>query len=80
MKYGAGVGIMSKFYEVAFISRLFKEKDGSWSMRSLMNSLMHQGDNLGAFIYRPTRKNFEKLISSETDANSTKSSIMFDTY
>ena len=75
------VGVMSRYYEVALLSRFYRNRDGSFTPAALISSFAKQGDKLGRFIYSPTDKNFEKLLSSkESTANSLKSRIMFDIY
>lgn len=79
--YIGNIGVMSRYYEIALLSRFYKNSDGSFTPYSLQSSFLHQNDKLGIFIYRPTEKNFEKLLSSKyINANSTKSKIMMDIY
>lgn len=75
------IGVMSKYYEVALLSRFYRQSDGSYKPSALISSFHKQGDKLGQFIYQPTENNFYKLISASTvDAKSLKSKIMFDIY
>ena len=75
------VGVMSKYYEIALLSRCYQQADGSVKTSPLMSSFTKQGDALGTFIYQPTENNFNKLISLKNiNAKSIKSKIMFDIY
>ena len=75
------VGVMSKYYEIALLSRCYQQADGSVTTSTLSSSLSKQGDSLGTFIYQPTETNFNRLISlSNINAKSLKSKIMFDIY
>lgn len=75
------VGVMSKYYEVAMLSRFYRNSDGSYTPAPLISSFAKQKDKLGRFIYSPTEQNFKKLLSSkESPANSLKSRVMFDIY
>ena len=70
------VGVESRFYEIALLSRWREGK--VWSMQ---NSFHNQEDVLGEFIYSSTPKVFDKLLSSsEFEANSTKTKIAFDNF
>lgn len=75
------IGVMSKYYEIALLSRFYRQSDGSYKPSALISSFSKQGDKLGQFIYSATENNFFKLISaSEINAKSLKSKIMFDIY
>lgn len=75
------IGVQSRYYEIALLSRFYRKNDGSFDPSSLQTSFMKQGDKLGAFIYKPTEKNFIKLLSSKfINADSMKSKIMMDAY
>lgn len=75
------VGVMSKYYEIALLSRCYQQSDGSVKTSPLISSFSKQGDALGTFIYQPTENNFNKLISlNNINAKSLKSKIMFDIY
>lgn len=79
--YIGNIGVMSRYYEIALLSRFYRNTDGSFTPYSLQTSFLQQGDKLGAFIYRPTEKNFDKLLSSKhINATSMKSKIMMDIY
>lgn len=70
------VGVESRFYEIALLSRW---RDGRFS--ALQTSFLKQPDVLGAFIYKPTKVAFNKLLRAGTfDANSMKTKIAFDKY
>ena len=70
------VGVESRFYEIALLSRW---RNGKFS--SLQTSFLKQPDALGAFIYKPNQQTFEKLLISGTfNANSMKTKIAFDRY
>lgn len=70
------VGVESRFYEVALLSRW---RDNSFS--SLRTSFLKQPDALGAFIYKPSATTFSKLLLADTfEANSMKTKIAFDKY
>jgi len=70
------VGVESRFYEVALLSRW---RNGKFA--SLQNSFLKQPDALGAFIYRPNQQTFEKLLIAGTfNANSMKTKIALDRY
>ena len=75
------IGVMSKYYQVAMLSRFYRNSDDSYTPVALASSFNKQGDKLGKFIYSPTESNLIKLLSSkESSANSLKSRIMFDIY
>lgn len=75
------VGVQARFYEIALISRAYVNKTGKYTVASLQYSMGFQKDPLGNFIYSATEKNFYKFLnSSEFDASSIKSQIMFDIY
>ena len=76
------VGVQSRYYEIALLSRFFLDGNGtSFTPSSLQTSFLKQGDKLGNFIYRPTEKNFVALLSSKhIDAKSKKSRLMVDSY
>ena len=70
------VGVESRFYEIALLSRW---RNGEFS--SLQTSFLKQSDALGAFIYKPTKSSFVKLLlSEEFEADSMKTKIAFDKY
>lgn len=70
------VGVESRFYEVALLSRW---RDGKFS--TLQTSFLKQPDVLGAFIYKSNNTTFNKLLlANEFEANSMKSKIAFDKY
>ena len=75
------VGVLSKYYEIALLSRFYKGANDTYTVSPLISSIMKQKDELGTFIYRPTIDNFHKLLSKdEISASSLKSRIMFDIY
>jgi len=70
------VGVQSRFYEVALLSRWRNNE-----FVPLATSFLRQEDVLGAFIYQSSPSQFEKLISTGTfKANSMKTRIAFDNY
>jgi hypothetical protein len=70
------VGVESRFYEVALLSRW---RDGQFS--ALQTSFLRQPDLLGAFIYKPGTTTFTKLLLANSfEANSMKTKIAFDKY
>ena len=70
------VGVESRFYEIALLSRW---RDGKFS--PLQTSFLRQPDLLGSFIYKPNKMTFNKLLNGGTfEANSTKTKIAFDKY
>lgn len=70
------VGVESRFYEVALLSRW---RNGKFA--ALQTSFLQQGDKFGAFIYKPTQQSFEKLLVAGTfEANSVKTEIATDRY
>lgn len=70
------VGVESRFYEIALLSRY---RNGEFS--SLQTSFLRQEDIFGAFIYSPRDKIFNKMIEAGTfNANSMKTKIAFDAY
>jgi hypothetical protein len=70
------VGVESRFYEVALLSRW---RDGKFS--ALSTSFLKQSDVLGAFIYKSNTATFNKLLlSTEFEASSMKTKIAFDKY
>lgn len=70
------VGVDSRFYEIALLSRY---RNGEFS--SLQTSFLRQDDLFGALIYSPRDKIFNKMIETGTfNANSMKSKIAFDAY
>ncbi|MEE3344610.1 MAG: hypothetical protein VZS44_10990, partial [Bacilli bacterium] len=70
------VGVESRFYEVALLSRW---RDNNF--KSLMYSFHYQEDKLGTFIYSPSQKTFVDMVRTKKfNASSTKSKIAFDKY
>lgn len=70
------VGVESRFYEIALLSRY---RNGEFS--SLQTSFLRQEDIFGAFIYSPRDKIFNKMIETGSfNANSMKTKIAFDAY
>ena len=70
------VGVDSRFYEIALLSRL---RDNKFS--ALSTSFLKQEDVFGAFIYKPTKKNLDNLLASGTfKADSVKTKIALDEY
>lgn len=70
------VGVESRFYEVALLSRW---RNGQFS--ALLTSFLRQPDLLGAFIYKPGTTTFTKLLLANSfEANSMKTKIAFDKY
>lgn len=70
------VGVESRFYEVALLSRWRNGK-----FQALKSSFLKQPDALGAFIYSSTTTTFSKLLTAGTfEANSMKTKIAFDRY
>ena len=70
------VGVESRFYEVALLSRW---RNGKFS--ALQTSFLKQPDVLGAFIYKPNTTTFNKLLlAGRFEANSMKTKIAFDKY
>jgi len=70
------VGVESRFYEIALLSRW---RDGKFC--ALQTSFLKQPDLLGAFIYKPGKTTFSNLLQGGTfEANSTKTKIAFDKY
>lgn len=73
-------GVESRFYEVALLSR-WRFNGNRWDFVLLPNSIKHQSDVLGAFIFTPNEKMFKKLLLAGTfDAFSTRTRIAFDNY
>lgn len=70
------VGVESRFYEIALLSRW---RDGEFA--PLQTSFLRQHDILGSFIYKPSASTFNKLVlAGEFEADSTKTKIAFDKY
>lgn len=70
------VGVESRFYEVALLSRW---RDGQFS--ALQTSFLRHPDLLGAFIYKPGTTTFTKLLLANSfEASSMKTKIAFDKY
>jgi len=70
------VGVESRFYEIALLSRW---RNGAVS--ALQTSFLKQPDALGAFIYKPSKTTFKKLLlAGSFEANSMKTRIAFDKY
>ena len=75
------IGVMSRYYEIALLSRFYMNPDGTFFVSPLQTSFLKQGDKLGSFIYKPTEKNFLGLLGSKNiSADSMKSKIMMDIY
>ena len=73
---GGAIGVESRFYEVALLSRW---RNGRFY--AMKTSFTYQEDKLGTFIYSSSPTNFNNMISKGTfDANSTKTKIAFDAY
>lgn len=70
------VGVESRFYEIALLSRWRNN-----ALSALQTSFLKQPDALGAFIYKPSKNTFKKLLLAGTfEANSMKTRIAFDKY
>ena len=70
------VGVESRFYEIALLSRWRNNK-----FSPLITSFLKQEDLFGAFIYRPSISSLVKLImADEFNAESMKTKIAFDMY
>lgn len=76
------IGVQSRFYEVALISRIHKrEEEGLFYASSFQHSFHRQEDLLGIFAYSSTWRNFIKMLKKKKfEANSIKSQICFDIY
>lgn len=76
------VGVESRFYEIALLSRYHLDDEFNFNSCSFKSSIMRGKDLFGQFIYRPNKATFQKLISTKEtiDATSTKSKIAFDKY
>ena len=76
------VGVQARFYEIALISRMYKNnKTNKFSASSFQYSFHHQEDLMGIFAYSPSWKNFIKMIKKRKfEANSIKTQICFDLY
>ena len=78
---GAAVGVESRFYEIALLSRIYLQANGSYEAAPLVTSFLRQKDEFGAFIYKPTEDAFMKLLGTDKiDSHSIKSNIAFDIY
>lgn len=78
---GAAVGVESRFYEIALLSRMYRQPDRTYECAPLVTSFLRQKDEFGAFIYKPTEDSFMKLLAADKiDAASIKSNIAFDLY
>ena len=78
---GREVG-QARFYEIALYSVFYKNKlTNKYFAASLSGSFYNQGDFLGSFIYKPSEKNFKKMLrAKEFEASSIKSQLFFDKY
>jgi hypothetical protein len=75
------IGVESRFYEIALLSRMYKQKDNTWLTAPLVTSFLRQGDEFGSFIYRPSKDTFRKMLSADKiKVSSVKSKIAFDEY
>lgn len=76
------IGVHSRFYQCAMMSRFYKNALlGKYNAFPLNNSIRHQDDKLGLFIYASNKDNFINMIQSgKFNANSIKTQIMFDLY
>ena len=76
----AGSGVESRYYELALLSRVVQ--DGKkYKFVSLQSVQLKTNDELGKFIYRPTKTNFEALVNSKPyEITSSKTKIMLDLY
>lgn len=76
------VGVESRFYEIALLSRYHLDDELNFVPCSLKTSLFRNEDLFGQFVYRANWQTFKKLISAREsiDATSIKSQIAFDTY
>lgn len=72
------VGVESRFYEVALLSRW---NSSSKTFDSIERAFTYRDDKLGTFIYKPNKNSFKKLVHAGTfKANSMKTKIAFDEY
>lgn len=75
------IGVQSRFYEIALLSRFYLQPDGKYIPSAMITSFLKQGDTFGSFIYKPSKKTFYALLSEEhINATSLKSKIAFDLY
>lgn len=75
------VGVESRFYEIALLSRMYIDDKGRWYAAPLVTSFLRQDDAFGAFIYRPNKQSFDRMISAgRIKATSIKSMIALDNF
>ena len=76
------IGVQSRFYEVALLSRFFKnEKTQKFFGCSFKTSMQYQKDPFGLFVYKANKRNFIRMLKAgEFQANSIKTKICFYIY
>lgn len=75
------IGVESRFYEIALLSRMYLKKNGTYKPAAMVTSFLNQNDEFGSFIYRPSKQTFAKMLSADKiEAKSLKTSIAFDNY
>jgi len=74
------IGVESRFYEIALLSRLH-EIDDKIVPSALVTSFLKSDDAFGKFIYRPSHKTLKQLVTIKDISHlSTKSKIALDIY
>lgn len=68
--------VSARFYEIILISRVRKDLKGNPFVSTLKGSINHSGNLFGAYIFTPSKKNFEKMVrAGEFEDNSLKAQI-----
>ena len=60
--------VQSRFYEIAMLSRIREDEDGTPGVYNLKTSINYSNNYLGAFYFSPSIKNFKRIIQ-EGDFN-----------
>lgn len=81
----SGGNVQSRFYDVAYLSRVRRDKDYEdeevYFVSSLKSSINHSGNLFGAFIFTSSTDNLTKMLEAgEFDDNSTKLKIAVNGY
>ncbi|MGM0197374.1 hypothetical protein [Enterococcus sp. AZ180] len=76
-----GTGVQARFYELAFLTRVFSNADNLYRVAALKNVMRMSSDLFGIYIKEPSMKNFLRIVDkAEFEGDSIKTQIAFDKY
>lgn len=82
INYIGYIGVMSKYYEIALLSRFYRVSNSDkFHAYPLLTSLSHQKDPLGWLIFQANKRNLYKLFNTKKINNlSNKTKLMLDIF